>query len=180
VVSETLARRYAIAVFSLAAAAGRTNEVGSSLEAMAATLEDGGLMHDFFVAPVIARTDKERVFATAFAGRVDEIAFHALLLLVRKRREALLPAIVEEYQKLQLQARGVERLSITSARRLGAAELGAIVGRLEQLYDKQFEVRQTVDSNLIGGVRILIGDRRIDGTVSGRLEALARNLYARN
>jgi F-type H+-transporting ATPase subunit delta len=179
VVSETLARRYAVAIFSLASAAGTAGEVASGLEAMATTLEDG-LTHDFFVAPVIARTEKERVLAAAFAGKVNEIAFHALLLLVRKRREALLPAIVAEYKNLQLAARGTEKLSITSARRLGAAELGAIVARLERLYGKQFEVRQIVNPDLIGGVRILIGDRRIDGTVSGRLEALARTLYARD
>jgi F-type H+-transporting ATPase subunit delta len=180
VVSETLARRYAVAVFSLASAAGTPDAVGSDLDTIAATLANGGLTHDFFVAPVVTRQDKERVFTLAYEGRVNEIALHTLLLLVRKRREALLPAIVDEYKKLQLQARGAERLWITSARPLKETELHSIVARLEQLHDEQFEVRETVDPNLIGGARILIGDRRIDGTVSGRLDALARSLHAGN
>jgi F-type H+-transporting ATPase subunit delta len=180
VINETLAGRYASAIFSLASAAGSGDQVGSDLEAIGRTLDESALAHDFFVAPVIARQDKERVLVAAFEGRVNEIALHTLLLLIRKRREALLPAIVEEYKKLQLQARGAERLWITSARRLDPAELRSIVAPLQQLYDKQFEVHQTVNPNLIGGARILIGDRRIDGTVSGRLDALARTLYAEN
>jgi F-type H+-transporting ATPase subunit delta len=179
-INETLARRYATAIFMLASSAGSAAAVGSDLDAIASTLEDGGLTHDFFVAPVIARAEKERVLTRAFAGKINEIALHGLLLLVRKRREALLSAIVAEYKKLQLEARGARTLSITSARRLDSTELRSIVERLERLYDSKFEVREAVDSTLIGGVRVLMGDRRFDGTVSGRLESLAKTLYAAN
>jgi F-type H+-transporting ATPase subunit delta len=54
------------------------------------------------------------------------------------------------------------------------------VNRLQSIYGKKFEVRQVVDPNLIGGVRITMGDRRIDGTISGQLDALARTLFSPN
>ncbi|MBV8331977.1 MAG: ATP synthase F1 subunit delta [Candidatus Eremiobacteraeota bacterium] len=177
-VNETLARRYATAIFSLASDAGAGDRIGEDLQSMAASIEGDAQAHQFFVAPVIARDDKERVLTAAFGGRVDEIALHAVLLLVRKRREALLGAIVAEYRKLQLQARGTEALTLTSARQLDFNEVRSMVERLERLYGKKYEVKQVVDPELIGGVRILMGDKRIDGTVSGRLEALARTLFA--
>ena len=99
-------------------------------------------------------------------------------LLVRKRREALLGALVAEYRKLQRAARGEEALTITSARALPAHELATLVNRLEHIYEKKFDVAQVVDPAAIGGVRVLMGDRRIDGTVAGRLEALSRELFA--
>ena len=46
-------------------------------------------MRDFFRrAGHRPRSDKERALLAAFQGQVDEVALHALLLLVRKRREA--------------------------------------------------------------------------------------------
>ena len=61
-------------------------------------------------------------------------------------------------------ARGEEPLDGRRARELSADELDALVARLERIYGKKFEVTQVVDPALIGGVRILMGDRRIDGT----------------
>jgi F-type H+-transporting ATPase subunit delta len=178
--NEKLARRYATAVFSLARESGVVDRIGEDLATIASVLGSNVLTNEFFIAPIVERQEKERVLLAAFEGRVHEIALHALLLLVRKRREALLGALVVEYRKLQLVARGEEPLTVTSARELPRDELRAIVERLERLYEKKFEVTQVVDPNLIGGVRILMGDRRVDGTVAGRLEALARTLFATN
>jgi F-type H+-transporting ATPase subunit delta len=69
---------------------------------------------------------------------------------------------------------------LTSAQPLSKEELEKTVARLQALYNKKFEVKQVVDPDLIGGVRILMGDRRIDGTVAGRLDTLARSLFASN
>ena len=178
--NEKLARRYATAVFSLARERDVVDRIGEDLATIASVLDSNVLTKEFFLAPIVDGQEKERALLAAFEGRVHEIALHTLLVLVRKRREALLSALVVEYRKLQLLARGVEPLTVTSARELPRDELRAIVERLERLYEKKFEVTQVVDPNLIGGVRILMGDRRVDGTVAGRLEALARTLFATN
>jgi F-type H+-transporting ATPase subunit delta len=179
-VNQTLARRYAVAVASLAEERNAADRVGDDLATIASAIGERGEIHDFFVAPVIDREAKERVLRQVFEGKVDEIALNTLLLLVRKRREALLGAILAEYRSLQLSARGAERLRLTSARELGEGELKALIAQLEHRYGKKFEVTRVVDPSVIGGVRILMGDRRIDATIAGRLDALARELSTSN
>jgi F-type H+-transporting ATPase subunit delta len=177
VVNRTLARRYAIAAIGVASQRSAVKRVGADLAAVAEAIGRHGLVHDFFVAPIIERPEKERVLTQAFENRIDPVALHTLLLLVRKRREALLGAIVEEYLALERAARGEETMALESARALDAAEYRHLIERLERLYGKKFEVTQRVDADLIGGLRLLIGDRRIDATVAGRLDALARQLH---
>jgi F-type H+-transporting ATPase subunit delta len=180
VADERLARRYALAVFSLARERGAIDAVARDLEAIAGILARDSQTREFFVSPVVDRRDKQSALAAAFDGKIEELALHALLLLVRKRREALLGALVKEYRKLQLTAHGMEPLTIRSARRLSATQVQAMVDRLERVYSKKFDVTQVVEPELIGGVRLLMGDRRIDASVSGRLDALARTLFASN
>lgn len=177
--NETVARRYALAVFQLADEAHAIDVVGNDLHVLRDAINEDQNTKGFFLSPVIDRKEKERALSTAFAGKVQDIAMHTVLLLVRKRREALLREIVAQYDALQMQARGEEAMTITSAKELSAAELGSMVERLERLYGKKFSVTQTVQPNLIGGVRIMMGDRRIDGSVQGRLEELTRTLFAK-
>jgi len=176
VVNQTLARRYAIAIATLAREQSSVERVGSDLTSIADVLTAPGIVADFFESPVVDRPSKERVLAEIFDGKVHPTSLHAVLLLVRKRRETLLAAIVSEYAALERAARNAELLTLQSARPLEATERTRLIARLEAVYGKKFEVKEVVDPRLIGGLRVTLGDRRIDSTIAGRLDALAREL----
>jgi F-type H+-transporting ATPase subunit delta len=176
--NETVARRYAIAIFSLAKERHAIDAVGNDLRIARSLMQSNEDLRRFFTSPVIGRAQKTEVFAEAFKS-FHEVALHSVLLLIRKRREGLLVPIVAEYEKLALADTGREPLEITSARPVSQPELDEMVARLERIYRKRFEVKQTVRPELLGGVRITMGDRRVDGTIAGRLDDFARELSTR-
>jgi F-type H+-transporting ATPase subunit delta len=173
--NETLARRYATAVFSLATEADKIVPVQRDLHTFIDTLAADAQVRRFFRSPVVDRNEKTTIVSQAFS-RLDPLALHTLLLLIRKRRESLVEEIVEQYDQLERMARGAHILQVTSARPLEPGELDAIVARLAKAYGTTFDVTQAVDPTLIGGVRITLGDRVADGTVAGRLTDIARLL----
>jgi F-type H+-transporting ATPase subunit delta len=174
--NETLARRYATAIFNLAKDAGAVDAIGTGLGRLVQAIYQNDEVRRFYLSPVFERQKKSDALLAAFDGKVSEIALHALLLLVRKRRESLLPTIATEYEKIALAAAGKEPLEIVSARDLSKGDLAAILARLEKSYGKQFALTQRTDPALIGGLRITMSDRRIDGTLAARFDELARDL----
>jgi F-type H+-transporting ATPase subunit delta len=173
--NETLARRYATAIFQLASEAGDIAGIGRDLHTFVAALAADADVNRFFRSPVVDRAEKSAVIAQAF-DKLNEVALHAILLLIRKRRESLAPEIVAQFDVLERQARGAQTLNVTSARPLAKADLDALVAKLTTAFKTPFDVTQNVDPELIGGVRITMGDKRIDGTIAGRLDDLARML----
>ena len=175
--NETLARRYAQAIFELAREAGNVERVGSDLHVVWDALQADEQSRRFFLAPVIDRIEKQTLLIDAFAGKIEDLALHALLLLAGKRRERFLPEILVQYDGLQRAERGVEPLVISSAHELSDEELATLTARLSRIYGKQFEVQQNVDASLLGGMKIKMGDVAVDGTVAGKLDELSRSLF---
>jgi F-type H+-transporting ATPase subunit delta len=175
--NETLARRYATAIFSLAKSADAITRVHDDLHAVRHILDGDESIRKFFRSPVVDRKDKADVVERAFGG-LHEISLHSLLLLVRKRREAIFDEIVAQYDLLEERDRGASPLRIESARELDPGELRDLVDKLAKRYNTTFDVTQTVDPQLIGGVRVTMGDKQIDGSIAGRLNDLARMLSA--
>jgi len=175
VANETVARRYATAIFELAKEANAIPQVGHDLHTVEQTLQADDTVRNFFRSPVVDRKEKAEIIGRAF-DKLHEVALHAVLLLVRKRREAIFEQIVAQYDILEQQSRGAAPLRVETARELTKAELDELVAKLAKLYNTTFDVSQTIDPELIGGVRITMGDKRIDGTVAGRLNDIARLL----
>ena len=100
------------------------------------------------------------------------------MLLIDKRRITLLAAIEEEFSKLSNEAQGILIADVTTAEPASADQQQKIADRLADLTGKQVKLRLHEDEKLIGGVVVKIGDRRIDGSVAGRLETLKKELLA--
>jgi F-type H+-transporting ATPase subunit delta len=173
--NETVARRYATAVFSLAKERNAVKDVQHDLHTITETIASDPSIGKFFRSPVVDRKEKADILGRAF-DQLNEIALHTMLLLVRKRREALLEEIVAQYDALEEQARGAQTLKIETAKDLSAVEIADIVRRLGATFQTSFDVQQIVNPALIGGVRITMGDRRIDGSLAGRLDEIAHLL----
>jgi F-type H+-transporting ATPase subunit delta len=178
-VSHAAARVYAKALFDIAVQTNALGPVSDELHGVQAAL--GGLDPDlraFFVLPQFRRDDKARILDRAFQGKVGRPVLGLLHVLVQKRREALLDSIVEEFDDLRDQHEGRIRASVTTARKLDTDLAEALRAALEQRTGKAVSLQERVDPEVLGGIRVSLGDRVLDGTVRRGLQDMRRSLAA--
>lgn len=97
-------------------------------------------------------------------------------LLVENRRLNLLPEIAALYEGLRAEAEARVEATVTSAFSLDAAQLKTLEQGLKRRFGREVRLTAAVDRSLVGGVVIRAGDLVIDGSVRGRLAALASEL----
>jgi F-type H+-transporting ATPase subunit delta len=106
-------------------------------------------------------------------------ALPATTLLVREalaRPRGTVGAVLESYLGLAAQALDEAVATVHTARELTSSEKERLVAALNKQYGAQVQLHVVVDPDLIGGLRIHIGDDVIDGTVAGRLDDARRKL----
>ena len=100
-----------------------------------------------------------------------------LLELAEKHREGALPAILREYVELaQEDKRNLLMADVTTALPLTASQEQALAEKLAAMTGKTIKIRQHVDSEILGGIVVRVGDKLLDGSLSHQLSVLQADL----
>ncbi|MGQ0577539.1 MAG: F0F1 ATP synthase subunit delta [Betaproteobacteria bacterium] len=171
----TVARPYAEALFRLA-------KEGNALAAWAEKLAFIGMVYQdpqmqaAIGNPKVTANDVERLMLAICGERIDGAARNMIQLLVRNRRLAVLSQIREQFEKLKLEDEGMLDAKISSAYPLDSAQRNQVVILLSSRFKRKINAAVTVDPELIGGIKVEVGDKVWDASVRGRLQAMAVTL----
>ena len=171
-----IARRYATALLQTAKAQQSVTEAEQDLEAITGILEAKPELREVIESPQVPREKKLVLIDTLFADRARPVTLRLLRMLIQKGRERELRAVHMEFVRLREEMDGLLRISISSAVPLNEAESKGIVDRISKQTGKRVLPEVSVDSSLIGGVRVQYGNSVLDGSVSGALKRMKERL----
>ena len=171
-----LAHKYAAAIFEIAQEEDKLDEYGKELQKVKRELFSVNGVREYFSDPRIEPTAKRELVQKAFKGDLSGVVYNFLMLLVDKRRISLIDAIEDDFRAMSNKAQGIVVADVTTAATFGDAQQKALQKKLAEVTGKKIQLRLHEDIDLIGGIVVKIGDKRIDGSVRGRLNSLTREL----
>ena len=174
---STVARPYAEAAFRLADQAGALAKWSEMLAALAQVAENERV-RTAIADPNLSDARVAGVFISILSGKLSGEAENFVRVLARNDRLSLLPEIREQFEVLKNEREGVIEAEVQSAFELDEAQLKDLVQRLEKKTGRTVRPHVSVDRELIGGVKIVLGDKVIDGSARAQLAALETALKA--
>ena len=168
----TVARPYAEAVFKLVRDTKAFAHWSDVLALLEAVIQDKNVAQRIG-DPNLSPPQIEALLLGICGDRLGGDGRNFLQALIHNDRLTLLPEIRALYEQLRLAQEGVLEVQIESAYPLDDGELARLVGKLEAKHHKKIQAHVAVDHDLIGGVRITVGDNVFDATVRGRLDDMA-------
>jgi len=166
-------RRYAQALFDLAVEERAVPAYRESVDRLAAALNPE-VVH-VLLDPRVPY--ERRRAALEAAAKSEPAAIRAVLeLLLERNRVDIVPEIAAAFGDLADRREGVVKAKITTPVALSGPQRAELTSRLEQASGKKIRATFVVDASLIGGAKVQVGDRLIDGSLVTQLQQLAQQL----
>lgn len=170
----TVARPYAEAAFELAKAGGALAAWQSALERMAVAAADARMV-ECIADPRVSPAALAELFL-GVAGDLSTEQRNFASVLVDNRRLDVLPEISALFAELKNAQEGTREAIVSSAFALDDGQVKNLVADLERKFGCKVKASVELAPELIGGVRIALGDQVIDASVRGKLNAMAVSL----
>jgi F-type H+-transporting ATPase subunit delta len=168
----TIARPYAEAAFRLAREQGALDRWSQMLHLLEIVVQDERMAR-CIGDPNLTSRQLESLVLGVCGEQVDGAGRNFVQVLVDNDRLGVAPAIRALFEDLKREQEGILEAQITSAFALDDEQQSRLVRRLESKYQRKVSAQVSVDPQLIGGVKIVVGDKVLDATVRGKLDAMA-------
>jgi F-type H+-transporting ATPase subunit delta len=172
---STIARPYAEAVFKLAAAQGKLADWSAALANLAAVTADERI-RAAVGDPNLPAAKAAGLLISILAGKLPADGENFLRVLADNGRLDVVADIRSQYEALKNEHEGIVEAEVHTAFEMDPKQIADLVARLEKKTGRKVKARVSVDKALIGGVKVVIGDKVIDGSAKAQLVALENAL----
>jgi len=165
----TIARPYAEALFKAS---------GSDLDAAATWLDElaviavNAQLQQFAGNPSVTAEQTFDVVSGVAKAKLSEAAKNFLRIVIDNGRLGALPEIARQFRTLKNAQGGSSDAIVFSAFALDAAALNDLAATLEKRFGRKLNLKVELQPELIGGVRVVVGDEVLDTSVKARLEQM--------
>ncbi|HLF86599.1 MAG TPA: ATP synthase F1 subunit delta [Nitrospiria bacterium] len=171
----SIVKAYAQDLLPLADAEGILERVKDELCYLRELLISIPRLKDFLNNPSISKDSKKGIISELLNNNLSPVTRNHLSLVIDEDRQGLLIDIIGEFCRLVRKTEKVQVL-VTSSAPLPDETTKRLLRELSLALGKDLELNLAVDDSILGGVILRIGDRIVDGSISGRLRRLGEHL----
>jgi F-type H+-transporting ATPase subunit delta len=171
----TIARPYAEALFK--ASASDLAGTAAWLDELAAIAGNSQLLQ-FADNPKVEAGQVFEVIAGVAKSVLPEAAKNFLQLVIENGRLSVLPEIATQFRALKNAVGGSSDATVFSAFAMDAAALAGVASALEKRFGRKLNLTVALEPELIGGIRVVVGDEVLDTSIKARLEHMKLALTA--
>ncbi len=172
----TLARPYAEALFQVAVK-GDLKQAGAQIDALA-DVSSNAQLRQFADSPKTTTAQVVDVMTSVVKLPLSDASKNLLRTVIENDRLAALPEIAAQFHVLANANAGVSDAVIYSAFEMSAEQVNEVVVSLERRFGRKLNASVQVQADLIGGIRVVVGDEVLDTSIKARLEQMKAALVA--
>lgn len=174
--NEIVAKRYALALFDLVKESGSIEQAEKEAEFVYKLFSDEKLSK-FLSYPTITLEQKKTLISEHLKDNISKQLLNTVLLMLDRKRGDSIAAMAKQFIKLAMEEQQEAEAVVYSVAPLSEEQQITISTLIAKKVGKQkLRMKNEIQPDLIGGLKIRVGNQIFDGSIKGKLENLKRQL----
>lgn len=173
--NENVINVYSSAFYELSSEKNKLDIHKKHLELVSDIFTKNVELKNFLQNPNISNDEKKEIISKAFKD-IDIDLLNYLNLLIDKNRIMLISDLEKDFKKRYNKQMNILEGEVYSSYELKEDEIKDLEHLLKNKFNKKVELKNIIDKSLIGGISIYVDGKRIDNSISNRLESLKTHL----
>ncbi len=170
-----LAKRYAQALFDLSLEYKIEEKVAADMRLVGSVLAENRELRRIMANPVLLGSKKNKILNKIFERKLTELSLRFFNLIIRKGREVYLESICLAFEDIYKDYKNVVGAELITATKSDDKIRKLMLGKLKAITDKDIELKEIVNEDIIGGFVVRLEDYQYDASVATQLRRLKKN-----
>lgn len=169
--------RYAKALMQLAKEKNALQTIISDIKLIESTVGSSKELKNLLLSPLVNSEKKQSILDSIFGSKIDALTKSFIHQLVVQKRESILHLICEQFVVIYNEMHKIAKVELKTATSLNEATKTKILQTIKSTYQlSEIELTESVDTELIGGLVLRIGDKQLDASIKGQLKNIENEL----
>jgi F-type H+-transporting ATPase subunit delta len=160
-----LAGRYAKSVMDIALENGKLDTMYNDMLGLDAVCNDSKDFVSMMKSPIVTAYTKQNVLKAIVEGKVDDITFKFINLIINKGREFFLPEIISTFISQYKKHNNINEVLLTTSEQMDEEMKNTLIQSIQKQFTGTIDLKTKVDSSLIGGFILEANNNLFDASI---------------
>ena len=174
------AKRYAEALLNVSTELDRVSDTGKSLLLIDSLIRNEKVFRAFFYTKRIETIKKVEIMKYVLGDLINPVVHEFFGLLAERNEYGIFLSVASAYGKLQRESLNIIDVTTFSIDEIDEDMIESIIAGIEESTGKQVELESQIDQDLLGGVKLRVGNTIFDGTIANQMAKMKKVLLQNN
>jgi len=174
--NKQLVKKYALSIYEIGKNENILDEIQKGLEVVKSLHKSSSTFHYLLLTKKIAEEDKKKILLDTLKDSCSKYVLELIFIIIDKGDIKSLSAIIDRFFITMNSESGIIPVRIITSTALGNEEMESLIQSIESKLNKKVSAKNEVDPNIIGGIKLMVGNKVVDGSISHQLRKIKYTL----
>ena len=174
--NKQLIKKYALSLYEIGKNENILDEVQKGVEFINALYKSSSTFRYLLLTKKIAEEDKRKILLDTLKDSCSKYVLELIFIIIDRGHIKSLSGIIDRFFIAMNSESGIISVRIITSSALDEDEIEFLIQSIESKLNKKISAKNEVDPNIIGGIKLMVGNKVVDGSISHQLKKVKYTL----